>query len=226
MREIFQQELTDIGDDLLTLGQRVGHAVETATRALTEADLQLAEEVIDDDRQIDLIEERIETACLSVLALQAPVATDLRLVVSAMRMSATLERMGDLASHVAYTARARFPHVASSGAMLDVLGSMAREAREITGLLVQLMEEHDLELVSRIHSKDDRLDMLLRQVFDLLLVEETPLTRQEVVDAVLLSRFLERVGDHCVSAAKRVAYLVTGNLDASALVDDPTTTGD
>lgn len=226
MREIFQQELADIGDDLLALGQRVGHAVDTATRALQEADLQLAEEVIDDDRQIDLIEERIETACLNVLALQAPVATDLRLVVSAMRMSATLERMGDLASHVAYTARARFPHVASSGAMLDVLARMAQEAREITALLVKLMEERDLELVSRIHSKDDRLDMLLRQVFDLLLVEETPLTRQELVDAVLLSRFLERLGDHCVAAAKRVAYLVTGNLDASALVEDPTSTDD
>lgn len=210
-----------IGDDLLDLGRRVAVAVDKAGRALTEADVQLAQEVIDGDHAIDDIEERIETACVSVLALQQPVATDLRMVVSAMRISATLERMGDLARHVAFAARSAYPTPASSGEMMETLAAMAEAARHLTSLLVTVMEEHDLQLVAEINEKDDRLDALLRRSFELLTQQKVELTRQEVIDAVLLSRFLERLGDHCVAASRRIAYLVTGDLDASLSVPDP-----
>ena len=220
MREIFHRELEELGDHLVEMGKQVAAAIAKAGQAMREADLQLAEEVIDDDNRIDDLEDHIEQMSLIMIARQQPVATDLRLVVSAIRLSATLERMGDLARHVALVARSRYPQQASSGPMFDTLTEMSLVAEDIATMLVDLMVNHDLELVHRIATRDDSLDALLRQTFELLLVQNVELSRQEVVDAVLLSRFLERLGDHCVSGAKRVGYLVTGDLDASFLLRD------
>lgn len=218
MREIFQKELQELGDDILQMGQLVAEAVERAGRALREADLQLAEEVIDADALIDAREERIEALCLSVLALQQPVATDLRVVITAMRLSATFERMGDLARHVAFIARTAYPNHAAAGPLFQTLQAMTLEATAITGMLLKLLDRHDMDLVAGIEQRDDALDDLLRQLFQQLLVEDAPAGRQELVDAVLASRFLERLGDHSVSAALRIGYLVTGELDKSVLL--------
>ena len=219
MREIFHRELEELGDHLVEMGRKVAEAVDHAGRALREADLELAQAVIDADNRIDELEDQIEHMSLTMLARQQPVATDLRLVVSALRLSATLERMGDLARNIASIARSRYPDVASSGPMLDALTEMSHAASDITHMLLALMENHDSALVGRIAHRDDTLDNLLDVTFKLLASDE-PLSRQEVVDAVLLSRFLERLGDHCVSGAKRVGYLVTGDLDASVLLRD------
>ena len=221
MRKIFQQELEEIGDDLHQLGLLVSTAVNKAAQSLKSADLDLAQQVIVGDREIDELEEKIESAGITMLALQQPVATDLRVVVAALRMSATLERMGDLARHVAFAARGAYPNHVASGALFETLSAMADSASSLVSKLVRLMEDHDLDLVAEISNEDNELDALLRDVFDLLIRQQVDANRQQVVDAVLLSRFLERLGDHSVSAAKRVAYLVTGDLDASALIDDP-----
>lgn len=218
MRTIFRQELTEIGDELLALGSLVATAVDKAGRSLANADLQLAEEVIAGDREIDQLESRIESSCLTMLALQQPVATDLRVVVAALRMSATLERMGDLARHVAFAARGAYPNHVATGPLFDTLVKMAEHATELVRKLVVLMDDHNLELVTEIDTQDNELDALLRDTFDLLIRQQVDASRQQVVDAVLLSRFLERLGDHSLSGAKRVAYLVTGDLDASALI--------
>lgn len=218
MRKIFQQELEEIGDDLLTLGALVAEAVDKAGRSLKGADLRLAEEVIAGDREIDELESKIESACLTMLALQQPVATDLRIVVAALRMSATLERMGDLARHVAFAARGAYPNHVANGPLFETLSQMADVATILVGKLVILMDDHNLELVTEIDTQDNELDALLRDTFDLLIRQQVDASRQQVVDAVLLSRFLERLGDHSFSAAKRVAYLVTGDLNASALI--------
>lgn len=217
MRKIFQQELGELGDDLMAMASKVTEAVRSAGEALREADIEKAEQVIDADDRIDEYEDTIEALCLSLLARQQPVATDLRLVVSAMRLSATLERMGDLARHVASMTRARFPEKVSSGPMFDLLSEMTLAATDVCEDLLELMDTHDLHLAERIHAKDVTLDTALRRSFELMMVENIELTRQEVVDAVLLTRFLERIGDHCVSGANRVSYLVTGDLDQSAL---------
>lgn len=219
VREIFHRELEELGDKLVEMGHKVAEAVDHAGRALREADLELAQAVIDADNRIDELEDEIEHMSLTMLARQQPVATDLRLVVSALRLSATLERMGDLARNIASIVRSRYPDSASSGSMLDALTEMSHAASDITHMLIELMEKHEVGLVSRIAHRDDTLDRLLDVTFKLLASDE-PLTRQEVVDAVLLSRFLERLGDHCVSGAKRVGYLVTGDLDASVLLRD------
>ncbi|HZK04645.1 MAG TPA: phosphate signaling complex protein PhoU [Actinomycetaceae bacterium] len=215
MRKIFQQELSELGDDLAAMAEKVAEAVRGAGEALREVDIEKAEKVIDADNRIDEYEDTIEAMCLSLLALQQPVATDLRLVVSAMRLSATLERMGDLARHVAYMVRSRYPEAVSSGPMLELISGMTIKASEVTNQFVELMDTHDLDAAHAIHVEDDYLDDALTRSFDLLTVQNVELTRQEVVDAVLLIRFLERIGDHCVSGADRIMYLVTGDLDRS-----------
>ena len=138
MRTIFRQDLEEIGDGLLHLGTLVATAVDKAARSLKEADLQLAEEVIVGDNEIDQLEERIESSCLTMLALQQPVATDLRVVVAALRMSATLERMGDLARHVAEIARGRYPEDAIPAEGLEVFTQFTAAAVKVSGDVVEL----------------------------------------------------------------------------------------
>ena len=216
MRKIFQQELAEIGDDIASMAVKVADAVRVAGEAFCEADVEKAEIVIDADNRIDELEIGVERLCLSVLSRQAPVATDLRLVVSAMRLSATLERMGDLARHIAYLARTAFPNAAASGAMAELFGTMSASATSITAKLAVLMDNHDLELAEEIVREDDDLDAALQKSFEILADPSVEFTRQEVVDAVLAARFFERIGDHAVSGAQRISYLVTGDLNASA----------
>ena len=215
MRKIFQQELADLGDDIFAMSKKVAEAVRVAGESLREADIEKAERVIDADNRIDEYEDSIEALCLSLLARQQPVATDLRLVVSGMRLSATLERMGDLARHVAYMARARYPEHVCEGPMFELISDMTLYATEVAEDLVRLLDTHDLEIAEGIRQKDDNLDNALKRSFELLNVEQVELARHEVVDSVLLTRFLERLGDHCVSGANRLEYLVTGDLDSS-----------
>ncbi|WP_127126548.1 phosphate signaling complex protein PhoU [Georgenia sp. SYP-B2076] len=219
MREIFKQEMLQVGEDLLRMAQHMATAIDDATTALRTADLTLAEQVIDADQRIDEIQRRLDDHGISLLARQQPVATDLRIVVSGLRLSSTIERMGDLARHVAYVARGRYPELATTGQMRDVLTEMGVQATKVGKQVVQLLESRDLSLAAAIEHDDDVLDELHRRSFTVILDESEPMTRQQLVDAVLLGRYLERFGDHGVSVARRVSYLVTG--DASKAVVSP-----
>ncbi|WP_418607467.1 phosphate signaling complex protein PhoU [Georgenia sp. SUBG003] len=212
VREIFKQEMEQLGEELLTMAQHMSSAIEKATQALETADLTLAEEVIDADRHIDEIERSLDERGVSLLARQQPVATDLRVVVSALRLSATIERMGDLARHVAYVARGRYPEGASTGRMSEILRKMGEQAVKVARQVVELLETRDLDLAEKIEADDDVLDRLHRESFQVVLDDDEQLTRQQLVDAVLLGRYLERFGDHGVSVARRISFLVTGDL--------------
>lgn len=216
MRAIFRQELQQVGDDLLHMSNTVATAMRHAAAALRDADLQTAQRVIEGDAAVDALERQLDEQCISLLARQQPVATDLRVVVSALRMSATVERMGDLARHVASVARGRYPHAVTRGAMQETLLQMADAATKVGEQVSQLLESHDLELAAAIQRDDDMLDELHRHTFEIMLAPESDMTPQEIVDAVLLGRYLERFGDHGVSVARRISYLVTGDLDGSA----------
>lgn len=215
MREIFEAELQQVGDDLEEMSALVAEAVDKAGRALLEADLQLAQEVIVADQAIDTIERALDERCLYILAQQAPVATDLRVVVSALRMSSTLERMGDLARHVAQVARGRYPEKAAPGlesTLQEMHAAATRAARRVQGLLA----ERDLELAAQVQADDEILDTLHQQSFATMLAADWPTSAQETIDATLLSRFYERFGDHAVSIARRIEFLVTGELESAA----------
>lgn len=215
MREIFVQELGQVGDDLQQMSTLVIEAIENASTALQTADVQLAERVIKADEEIDEIERRIDAQCISLLALQQPVATDLRVVIAALRMSGTIERMGDLARHIAYVARGRFPEEAASPALRPILIEMGEAATKVAHQVGTMLQTRDLELAAGVERDDDRLDDLHKQTFPVLLDPDIEMTRQQVVDGVLLGRYLERFGDHGVSVARRISYLVTGDLTNS-----------
>jgi phosphate transport system protein len=210
MRDIFDAELTQLGDDLVTLSGRVERAITDAGVALLTADLALAERVIAEDLEIDALERDLDERCVLLLAQQAPVATDLRIVVSALRMSASLERMGDLARHVAQVARGRYPRHAVphglSGVFTEMQDAAVRVARRTTTLLVNKV----LSLAESIEQDDDLLDELHEDTFTALLGGSWTGNVQETVDVTLLGRYYERFGDHGVSVARRVVYLVTG----------------
>jgi phosphate transport system protein len=211
MREIFEAELQQIGDDLADMSRLVESAISRAGVALLTADLQLAQSVIADDRRIDQLERDLDERCVLLLAQQAPVATDLRVVVSALRMSASLERMGDLARHIAQVARGRFPQHAMAPLVEGTFASMQDAATRVARRTTTLLTTRDLEVASNIQRDDDLLDQLHQDTFQSLFSESWNGTTQETVDVTLVGRYYERFGDHGVSVARRVVYLVTGD---------------
>ena len=211
MREIFEAELKQLGDDLVAMSRRVEHAIGAAGEALLRQDLALAESVIADDLAIDALERDLDERCVLLLAQQQPVATDLRVVVSALRMSATLERMGDLARHVAQVARGRYPRAAVDPALTGVFTEMNDAARRVAQRTTQVLTTHDLTEAEGIERDDDLLDSLHEDTFRVLLSPGWTGTPQQTVDVTLLGRYYERFGDHAVSVARRIVYLVTGD---------------
>ncbi|WP_125776271.1 phosphate signaling complex protein PhoU [Antribacter gilvus] len=211
MREIFDAELRQVGDDLAEMSRLVESAISRAGKALLEADLQLAQEVIASDRTIDQIEASLDERCVHILAQQAPVATDLRVVVSALRMSASLERMGDLARHVAQVARGRYPAHAVVPAAQDTFAAMNEAAVRVAQRTTELLVTRDLEVAQALERDDDLLDELHQETFAKLLDPSWDGTVQEAIDVTLLGRYYERFGDHGVSVARRVTFLVTGD---------------
>lgn len=210
MRKIFNAELTQLGTDLADMSRLVETAISNAGTALMTADLQMAEAVIVADDAIDSLERELDTRCVHLLAQQAPVATDLRIIVTALRMASTLERMGDLARHVAQISRRSYPRVAIPASLEGTFGQMHAAATRVAERTTTLLESHDLDLATSIERDDDLLDHLHEDTFTALLGGTWTGTSQETVDTTLLSRYYERFGDHGVSIARRMVYLVTG----------------
>lgn len=202
--------MQELSDTLVLQAKAAAKAMNGAAASLTDANLALAERVIDADHSIDMLERNIDDMGISLLARQAPVAGDLRTVVSALRLSATLERMGDLARHVAYVARGRFPQAVVKGEVQQLFEKMATKAAEVGNLVAKLVETQDLSIAAQIIADDDVLDDFHSRTFDYVLDDSLDLTRQEIVDIILLGRYLERFGDHGVSVAHRMRFLVTG----------------
>nr|WP_300339215.1 phosphate signaling complex protein PhoU [Actinomyces sp.] len=210
MRVIFNQELQQLGSDLQSMAQQVSTAIERAAESLRNGDIIIAEQVIDADERINDLQRDIDDMCVMLLARQQPVAGDLRNVISALRMAQTLERQGDLARHIAAIARGRYPEPPVPEPVLSLILQMADHAVKAGQDVVRLIETQDLSLAAQIQANDSGLDALHRRSFQMILDPANELSRQQVVDAVLMGRFLERFGDHSTSVARRVAYLVSG----------------
>jgi phosphate transport system protein len=218
MREVFLAEMSELGDDLIGMGDQVRTAIESACEALLEADLELAQKVIAGDAAIDMAQREVDERAVTLLARQAPVARDLRTVVSALRMSSTLERMGDLARHVAEVARLRYPNRGVPDTTLPVFEKMTKAAIRASHQVCELLRTQDLELAARIIAEDDAIDLLHEQTFQAMLGTDWTGDVQAAVDVTLVGRYLERFGDHAVSVARRVTYLVEG--DTAGLIDN------
>lgn len=216
MRDVFTAELTALGDDLVAMSRMVTAAMTSAGTALLTADRALAEAVIADDHTIDALERDLDERCVALLAQQQPVARDLRVVVSALRMSASLERMGDLARHVAALARLRYPRAAVPEPLTGLLAEMHDGATRLAHRVTEVLETRDVALAGAVERDDDLLDRLHQQAFGAMLAHEDDLGAQGAIDVTLAARYYERFGDHGVSVARRVVYLVTGEVEVGA----------
>ncbi|QDO87645.1 phosphate signaling complex protein PhoU [Ornithinimicrobium ciconiae] len=220
MRKAFTEELQFISDQLVELTRLSSSALQQATEALMEADLEKAESVISADEHIDAVRRNLDTRAVDALARQQPVATDLRMLVTSMRMSADLERMGDLARHVAKLSRLRYPEQVLPLQLRPTFARMAEVAEDLVTEAGRIIKTTDVDAVARLHITDDEMDELHRDVFRTLLSDEWEGGAQATIDATLLSRYYERFGDHAVSIAQRVVYLVTGEWSQDAIEID------
>jgi phosphate transport system protein len=210
MRESYHDQLDVISDELVQMTRLVGSAMNRATQALLDADLQLAESVIAADAQVDALTSEVEEKCLDVTALQQPVATDLRIVIGALRIASSLERMGDLAEHVAKSARLRYPSPAVPTELRDTFARMGALAEEIVTKTGLVIATKDIALAADIARHDDEIDRLHRELFTIVLSPSWTHGVEAAIDVTLLSRWYERYADHAVSVARRVVTIVTG----------------
>ena len=203
-------------DRLVELSGLVAVSIDKATRAFNESDVTLAEEVIADDDKIDGLTVALDELAIMILARQQPVARDLRIVVSALRISASLERMGDMSTHIAQLARYRFPDKVVPKSLRGTFAEMGRLDVEIAQKLTELLRSQDVKMAETIRNDDDEIDALHLKVFDKVLGETWKGEAADTVDATLASRYHERFADHAVSIAKKVLYLATGDWDPDA----------
>jgi phosphate transport system protein len=210
MRELYQDQLDSVISDLVTMTQDVKVATRRAGRALFDADVDIAESVISADAHIDRRRLSIEDRSFELLARQQPVAGDLRMLVAALRMVADLERMGDLAVHIAKVARLRYPDHAIPDSAQPMVRQMADVAESMVESAVQVVANRDLEAAAALEREDEVMDDLRRTSFRELLSDGWSHGVEPAVDVALLGRYYERIADHAVSMARRVVYLVTG----------------
>lgn len=211
MREVFQTELAEVQQRLVDISTLVTDSIEMATRAFNESDISLAENVIENDRRIDALAVELDELAIDILARQQPVARDLRVVVSALRISASLERMGDMAEHIAQLSRYRFPDKVVPKSLRGTFVEMGRLDVAIARRLTTLLATQDPKIADEIRNEDDKVDELHLSVFDKVLGEKWKGEAADTVDATLASRYHERFADHAVSIAKKVQYLLTGD---------------
>ena len=210
MRKVFQAELHQIGEELTQISQLVTEAMKKATQAFETADTELAQDVIAADARIDFLQNDLDERAIDVLALQGPVASDLRMIVGSLRMSASLERMGDLARHIAQLARLRYPANVVPENMVETFREMARLDIAISELLSELLETRNLELSKDIYAHNTRINELHAGVFKAVASPDWNNSPVTTVDLTLASRYFERFADHGVSVTRKVNYLVTG----------------
>jgi phosphate transport system protein len=212
MRDLYQEQLSGLADVLADMCLRVALAMEHATRALLETDLQLAEQVIAEDVRVDDLRAEAEEKAFGLLALQAPVATDLRVVISGIHGAGDIERMGDLAQHVAQAARRRHPQPVLPGEVAPYFAEMGRVGTALARKAADVIRSRDVVTAVTLEADDDAMDDLHRHIFSVLMAPGWTHGVGPAVDITLLARFYERYADHAVTVARRVVYVVTGQM--------------
>ncbi len=210
MRDEYHEQLDSVGHTLVEMAGLVGRALSRATRALLEADLDTAEAVISADDAVDALHRELDVLTLDLMARQQPVAGDLRILVTSLRMSADLERMGDLARHIAKVARMRHPEHAVPEELRPIFERMGEIGADLAENVAGIVENKDVEAARALEAQDDAVDRLHSDVFTALLSQDNPYTIESAIDVTLLSRYYERFADHAVSVAHRLVFLVTG----------------
>ena len=210
MREVFQNELREVQDRLVEIAGDVTSVMKNASAAFNNSDVTIADQAI---ASADAISEKaltLDELVIRILARQSPVARDLRILVSALRISASLERMGALASHIAQIARFRFPGSAVPETLRPIFAEMGKLDIELAKKITKLLANPDVDVARSIQAEDARVDELHRGVFDTVLSEAWKENAMFTVDVTLASRYHERFADHVVDISAKVSYLTTG----------------
>jgi len=216
MREAYHVELEDLAANLADMSLQAAAAMQKATQALLEADLSLAEQVIGDDQKIDDARAENEEKAYALLALQAPVATDLRTVLAVIHAAESLERMGDLALHVAKAARRRHPHATLPDQVRKYFAEMGELDVQLATKVAEIIKSRDVEAARALEDEDDRVDEIHRHLFSVIMDKEWEHGVAAAVDITLLGRFYERFADHAVSVGKRMVFVATGKMPGYA----------
>lgn len=210
MREVFQTELKEVQHRLVEMAGDVTRIMENASAAFTKSDVAMADQAL---ASADAVHEKalqLDELAIRILARQSPVSRDLRILVSALRISASLERMGALAGHIAQIARFRFPGSAIPASLLPTFEEMGKLDIQLGKKVQQLLENTDVDLAKSIQAEDERVDELHRHIFDVVLGDDWKENAMYTVDVTLASRYHERFADHVVDISSKVSYLTTG----------------
>ncbi len=212
MRTAYHEQLDALTGEIAAMCGMAGVAMERATHALLQADLVLAEQVIGDHDRVISAGARAEEAAFVLLALQAPVAGDLRAVVTSIQNVADVDRMGALALHVAKIARRRHPQHALPEEVNGYFAEMGRVAVELGNAAQDALLTRDPAKAAHLREEDDAMDDLHRHLFSVLMDRNWRHGVTAAVDVTLLSRFYERFADHAVEIGRRVIFQVTGTM--------------
>ncbi|TRZ56006.1 MAG: phosphate transport system regulatory protein PhoU [Streptomycetaceae bacterium] len=210
MRSVFQDELDSVSQSLVDLTEMVSTSMSKATSAILNCDLKLAEEIIANDEKIDEYQHEIDNRIIDIIARQQPVASDLRALVTALRMASDLERMGDLAHHVAKLARLRHPACAIPPELIGIVTEKGRVAVALTVKTGVVIATRNTEMALEVERDDDEMDELHRQLISHLIEPNWQHGIETAIDLTLLGRYYERYADHAVSISRHVYFLVTG----------------
>jgi phosphate transport system protein len=208
-------QLMDLRRLMVQMARLAGAGVSRATEALLQADLSAAEAVISGDLDVDALQRAIEDASLDLLVAPQAVGTDLRIVASGLRITAELERMGDLARHVAKLARLRYPDRAVPADLGDVVRALAQHTSAMATQAGEVIASQDVSAASALERADEAVDRLHRQLFSVVLGPDWPHGVQAAVDVTLVGRYYERFADHAVSVARTIAFVATGHRSRS-----------
>jgi phosphate transport system protein len=211
VRTAFHEQLDELTRSIGDMCGLAGTAMQHATQALLDADIVMAETVISDHQKLVIQAAQAESDAVTLLALQAPVATDLRAVVSSLRNVTDVDRMGALALHVAKTARRRHPSHAIPDDVNAYFAEMGRIAVNIGHDAKDVVLSGNPDKAAQLDNDDDAMDELHRQLFTIVLDRQWPHPVATAVDVTLLSRYYERFADHAVTVGRRVIFQATGS---------------
>jgi phosphate transport system protein len=221
MREEFRGDLQLVTQLLVDMAEAVREAMREATLALLRADRVAAEDVIARDDEVDRLYRQVEDRVTDLMARQSPVASDLRTLITALHVAADLERMGDLADHVAKTALRRHPSPAVPAELRPAFTSMADVADRMAAKIATVIAKLDAVGAAELERDDDAMDELHKELFGVMLSADWPYGAETAIDGALLGRFYERYADHAVNAGYHVIYLVTGEQEPAPPPLDP-----
>lgn len=210
MRLRYSTELDQINELVLTMATLVRNNLTLASTALLDKDDATAKKVIGSDQKVDMLEDDVLDKCVLMLARQNPVATDLRDVVTTIRLCSELERMGDICRHIAEATDRAYPDSAIPAQAIGIITKMSARAQTVAQQMFEMFRDRSTKIAEDIIGGDDVLDGYHRESYELINSKDWHGTTQDVVNLVLLARYYERFGDHCVSLAKRLIYIVSG----------------